>query len=171
MNDIKKELETKGYAVISNVISNQGTALTDRQIDLIWRFYKNLIICFDGDKGGKDAALRIAERLMPFLKTDHGINFLFLPNGLDPDNYINKNGKDAFIKLTKDKTTIYDFIWNCYYQDIDAKNPASFASFEKKIRLLCSQIKDEHLGKYFLEYFIFRLAHFSHLKRLLILLS
>ena len=153
---------------IPNIISNQGTALTDNQMDLIWRFFKNLMICFDGDKGGRDAALRSAEKLFPFLKAEHSINFLFLPNDFDPDSFINKNGRDAFIKLIENKIAIYDFIWDCYYQNIDTNNPASFASFEKKIRLLCKQVIDEHLSKYFLEYFTRKLTSltpFLNLKR------
>ena len=52
---------------IQNVVANLGTAMTERQIDLIWRFFKNPIICLDGDNSGKKAALRAAERLFPFL--------------------------------------------------------------------------------------------------------
>ena len=48
---------------IRNVISNSGTALTERQIDLIWKFFSNPIICLDGDPSGQNAALRIAEKL------------------------------------------------------------------------------------------------------------
>ena len=48
---------------IKNVISNSGTALTELQIKLIWKFFSNPIICLDGDESGQLAALRIAERL------------------------------------------------------------------------------------------------------------
>ena len=48
---------------IKNVISNSGTALTERQINLIWKFFNNPIICLDGDESGQTAALRIAEKL------------------------------------------------------------------------------------------------------------
>ena len=50
-------------AGIKNVIANSGTALTERQINLIWKFFSNPIICLDGDESGQKAALRIAERL------------------------------------------------------------------------------------------------------------
>ena len=52
---------------IKNVISNSGTALTERQIDLIWKFFPNPTICLDGDPSGQNAALRIAEKLFPFI--------------------------------------------------------------------------------------------------------
>ena len=52
---------------IKNVISNSGTALTDRQISLIWKFFDNPIICLDGDESGQKAAYGIAEKLFPLI--------------------------------------------------------------------------------------------------------
>ena len=61
---------------IQNVVANLGTAMTERQIDLIWRFFKNPIICLDGDTSGRKAALRAAERIFPLMKPDCNIYFL-----------------------------------------------------------------------------------------------
>ena len=44
---------------IKNVIANSGTALTDRQINIIWKFFSNPIICLDGDQSGQTAAMMI----------------------------------------------------------------------------------------------------------------
>ena len=49
---------------IKNVIANSGTALTERQISLIWKFFSNPVICLDGDESGQKAALRIAEKFI-----------------------------------------------------------------------------------------------------------
>ena len=54
-------------AGIKNTISNSGTALTDMQIELIWKFFSSPIICLDGDQSGQSAALRIAEKLLPLI--------------------------------------------------------------------------------------------------------
>ena len=65
---------------IKNVIANSGTALTERQISLIWKFFSNPIICFDGDDSGQKAALRIAVMLFPLINVKNKIffsNFLF----------------------------------------------------------------------------------------------
>ena len=75
---------------IQNIVANLGTAMTERQLDLIWRFFKNPIICLDGDISGQKAALRAAERLFPLIKADFNIYFLTLPENLDPDSYINQ---------------------------------------------------------------------------------
>tara|TARA_B100000029_G_C17558350_1_gene952429 strand:+ start:287 stop:2074 length:1788 start_codon:yes stop_codon:yes gene_type:complete len=141
---------------IENTVANLGTAMTEKQIELIWRFFKNPIICLDGDLSGKKAAVRIAERLFPLMKSDFNIYFLTLPENLDPDAYINKNGKESFLNLSKNKTEIRNFIWDSYYQDVDKLNPNSLSLFEKKIKSLCNEVKDKILGKYFLNDFIQR---------------
>ncbi len=139
---------------IQNVVANLGTAMTEKQLDLSWKFFKNPIICLDGDVSGRKAALRAAERLFPLMRSDFNIYFLTLPDNLDPDSYINKKGKESFIKLTNDKINIQNFIWNSYYQDVNKNNPQSLALFEKRIKSLCSNIIDKTLAKYFLDNFI-----------------
>ena len=142
---------------IKNVVANLGTAMTERQIDLVWRFFKNPIICLDGDVSGQKAALRAAERMFPLMKSDYNIYFLTLPENLDPDAYVNQNGKEAFIKLAENKIEIQNFIWDSYYRDIDKNNPRSLTLFEKKIKALCNEVKDKTLAKYFLENFMSRI--------------
>ena len=139
---------------IPNVVANLGTALTERQLELSWNFFKHPIICLDGDVSGKKAAIRAAERLFPLMKPNFNIYFLTLPENLDPDNYINKYGKESFLKLTENKVEIQNFIWNSYYQDVNRSNPHSLTTFEKKIKSLCSEMQDKTLAKYFLDNFI-----------------
>jgi DNA primase len=138
---------------IKNVVANLGTAMTERQIDLVWRFFKNPIICLDGDSSGQKAALRAAERLFPLIKSTFNIYFLTLPENLDPDAFINQKGKESFIKFAETKTEIQNFIWNSYNKDADSSNPHSLSLFEKKIRSLCNGVRDKTLAKYFLDNF------------------
>ena len=142
---------------IQNVVANLGTAMTERQIDLIWRFFKKPIICLDGDTSGRKAAIRAAEKLFPLMKPDFNIYFLTLPENLDPDAYINQKGKESFVKFAENKREIQNFIWDSYYQDVEKNNPHSLTLFEKKIKTLCYEIKDKTLAKYFLDNFIQRI--------------
>ena len=139
---------------IENVVANLGTAMTERQIELIWKFFKNPIICLDGDNSGKKAAVRAAERLFPLIRPDSNIYFLTLPENLDPDGYINQKGKEAFLKFSESKIDIQNFIWNSYYEQVNINNPQSLTVFEKKIKSLCGEIKDKVLAKYFLDNFV-----------------
>jgi len=142
---------------IRNVISNSGTALTERQIDLIWKFFSNPIICLDGDPSGQNAALRIAEKLFPFINEKNKIFFSLIPDGKDPDEFIRENGKEPFIKLLEKKEIIQDFLWNIYLSKIDKNNPFEISKFEKEIKKLSYSIRDETLKKYVLEDFLEKL--------------
>ena len=142
---------------IENVVANLGTAMTERQMELIWKFFKQPIICLDGDNSGQKAAVRAAEKLFPIMKADSNIFFLTLPENLDPDSYINQKGKDAFVKFAQSKTSIKDFIWNSYYEEINKNDPQSLALFERKIKSLCMTVKDKTLAKYFLDHFMVKI--------------
>ena len=139
---------------IKNVISNSGTALTDRQINTIWNFFSKPIICLDGDQSGQNAAVRIAEKLFPLINEENKIYFAAIPEGNDPDDYIKKNGKDKFLSLLEGKKIIQTFIWDYYLDKINRKNPFEISKFEKEIKKMCYSIKDEVLKKYILEDFL-----------------
>ena len=139
---------------IKNVISNSGIALTERQINLIWKFFENPIICLDGDESGQKAALRIAERLFPLINEKNKIYFSIMPEGKDPDDFIKENGKDGLLNLLKEKDIIQSFIWNYYINKIDQNNPYEISQFEKQIKKLSYSIHDETLKKYVLEDFL-----------------
>ena len=143
------------YSVgVKNVIANSGTALTERQIDLIWKFFSNPIICLDGDESGQKAALRIAEKLFPMINDKNKIYFSILPEGKDPGDFIKQNGKDGFVSLLKDKQIIQTYIWNYHLNKIDQNNPFEVSKFEKEIKKLSYSIQDETLKKYVLEDFL-----------------
>ncbi len=139
---------------IKNVISNSGTALSERQINLIWKFFNNPIICLDGDESGQTAALRIAEKLFPLINEKNKIFFSILPNETDPDDYIKQKGKDGLIHLLKEKEIIQSFLWNYHFNKIDQSNPFEISKFEKAIKKLSYSIQDETLKKYVLEDFL-----------------
>ncbi len=139
---------------LKNVIANSGTALTERQINLIWKFFSNPIICLDGDESGQKAAERIAERLFPLINENNKIYFSIMPDGQDPDDYIKNNGKEGLIKLLKQKEIIQSFIWNYQLNKIDRNNPYEVSKFEKEIKKLSYSIQDETLKKYVIEDFL-----------------
>ena len=146
---------------IKNVISNSGTALTESQIELIWKFFSNPIICLDGDQSGQSAALRIAEKLLMLINENNKIYFSILPKGEDPDDFIKKNGKDKFLEFLKSKKIIQSYIWDVYLSKVNTNNPFEISKFEKKIKTACYGIKDEVLKKYILENFLEKLRNLT----------
>ena len=148
-------------AGIKNIISNSGTALTDTQIELIWKFFSSPIICLDGDQSGQSAALRIAEKLLPLINENNKIYFSIMPKGDDPDDFIKKNGKEKFNEFLKSRKIIQSYIWDSYLLEINTNNPFEISKFEKKIKSLCYGIKDEILKKYILESFLEKLKNLT----------
>ncbi len=120
---------------IFNCVANLGTALTNKQILLLGQFFSEIIICFDGDESGYKAALRAAENSLKFLQPEKQISFLFLPNGEDPDSFVERNGKELFLKYSIDnKIQIHKFIFN-HYLNNSKKSPTELAMIEKNCRL------------------------------------
>jgi len=149
---------------IKNVVANSGIALTENQINLVWNFFSQPIVCLDGDTSGQKAALRIAESLLPYIKENKKIGFVSLSNGLDPDDYIKEKGKRNFEQLLETSLSIEEFIWKIYLQDLDRSDPFATTKFEKKFRNLCSSIKDETLKKYILEHYLEKIRNLTPLQ-------
>jgi DNA primase len=164
-SETNKAIIVEGYmdvvslcaAGIKNTISNSGTALTEIQIELIWKFFSSPVICLDGDQSGQSAALRIAEKLLPLINENNKIYFSVMPKGEDPDDFIKKNGKDKFNEFLKSRKIIQSYIWDVYLSEVNTNNPFEISKFEKKIKSLCYTIKDETLKKYILEDFLSKL--------------
>ena len=150
---------------IKNVVSNSGIALTESQINLIWKFFSNPIICLDGDVSGQKAALRIAESLLPHVKENNQIGFVTLSKGMDPDDYIKEKGKDSFQEFLSKKLSIEEFIWKIYLNNLDRSDPFATSKFEKKFRNLCNSIKDQTLKKYILEYYLEKIRNLTPLQK------
>ena len=139
---------------IKNVISNSGTALTENQIELIWKFFSEPVLCLDGDESGQRAALRIAQKLFPLINEKNKIYFSILPDNEDPDDYIKKNGKEKFIKFLGEKKIIQSYIWDLYSGRVNKNDPYEISKFEKEIKQICYSVKDQVLRKYILEEFL-----------------
>ncbi len=150
---------------IKNVVSNSGIALTENQINLIWKFFSKPIICLDGDTSGQKAALRIAENLFQFIQENNKIYFVSLANGLDPDDYIKEKGKNNFEKLITNNLSIEEFIWNIHLKNLDRSDPFAITKFEKKFKFLCQSIKDETLRKHIFENYLEKIRNLTPLQK------
>lgn len=83
---------------IDNVVATLGTATTSFHVQKLLRQTDNVIFCFDGDQAGRKAAWRALESSLELLTDGKYLGFLFLPEGADPDSYVNQYGKESFEK-------------------------------------------------------------------------
>ena len=98
-------------------VATMGTAATAMQMEKAARAAKNIIFAFDGDEAGKRAASRAAVGILPAVQDGMGVSFLFLPQGEDPDSYVQKHGAEAFEKLLKDATPLVEFLTDHFLSD------------------------------------------------------
>ncbi len=143
---------------IFNCVANLGTALTNKQTLLLGQFFSEIIICFDGDESGYKAALRAAENSLKYLEPEKQISFLFLPDGEDPDSFVENKGKEFFLNYSiNNKLQIHKFIFN-HYLNNSKKTPTDLAMVEKKLSILANSISDGLVKKYILGFFLDKLS-------------
>ncbi|MFL2822391.1 MAG: DNA primase [Alphaproteobacteria bacterium] len=130
-----------GYPAVATL----GTAVSEKQIDLLTKLSKNIFIVFDGDQAGKNASIRLFDKLLPLIKTDNVFRFVFLPNNLDPEEFLIKNGKDKFNVLLEKSYFISDIIWLMGIKNKMNDTPEEIAKFWKFIRSKIYQIKEKNL--------------------------
>ena len=91
---------------VKNIVAVSGTALTDEQVQLLSRYTKDVVLLFDADTAGIKASMRSIEIL---LKQDMEVKIVSLPQGEDPDSFVNKFGKDKFEDLLKKAENFIEF--------------------------------------------------------------
>jgi DNA primase len=96
---------------IKNAVATLGTALTEKQVDALFRQASELIFCFDGDKAGKTAAKRALPLILPYMKEGRRVRFMLLPEGEDPDSLVRKLGQVAFLEKVDRASQLSDFLF------------------------------------------------------------
>ncbi len=91
-------------------VATLGTATTDEHLNRVFRLCDDVAFCFDGDRAGKKAAWRALETTLPHIREGRQVRFAFLPDGHDPDSYVNEFGADAFIKVLDDGLALSDYL-------------------------------------------------------------
>ncbi|WNO55031.1 DNA primase [Stakelama saccharophila] len=88
-----------------------GTAMTEQQLERLWRMADVPLLCFDGDSAGQKAAMRAAMRALPLLQPGRSLGFVVLPQGLDPDDLVRQRGPAAFEQLLAKPEPLVERIW------------------------------------------------------------
>ena len=135
-----------GYAA-----APMGTALTEDQIMEAWKIVPEPVLCFDGDNAGIKAALRSVDRALPILKAGYSLKFMFLPDKMDPDEFLKAKGRDEFLKLMQETTPLMQLLWDKNTKDAPAQTPEQKALIEKNIMEEVSKIQDEKIRSYYIQ--------------------
>jgi DNA primase len=100
-------------------VATLGTASSSDQILRLFSITQEVIFCFDGDEAGKKAAWRVLEISLTLLQDGISLRFLILPEGEDPDSFIRKKGRDAFISALKQAHYLGDFLFAHLLTQVD----------------------------------------------------
>jgi DNA primase len=98
-------------AGIAEAVAPNGTAVTEAQLERMWRLDPAPICCFDGDSAGQKAAIRAAMRALPHLAPERTLRFVELPAGQDPDDLVRSAGREAVEALLAEPEPLDQRLW------------------------------------------------------------
>jgi len=144
-------------AGFTHAVAPLGTAMTETQLELLWRMAPEPILCFDGDKAGRGAALRAAERALPMLKPGLSLRFAMMPSGKDPDDICRREGSEAMAQMLNEAVPLSDVIWKQVHSEHRCDTPERRAGLEKAVFARAGVIADETVRTQYMRLFKDRL--------------
>ncbi|PNU06173.1 DNA primase [Novosphingobium guangzhouense] len=120
-------------AGIADAVAPLGTALTEQQIEMLWRHVEMPTLCFDGDAAGQRAAMRAITRALPLLRPAHSLRIVRLPEGLDPDDLIKQRGPRAMEDLLGEAKSLVDVLWEAERDAIPLNTPEDKAGLKARL--------------------------------------
>ena len=126
-----------------------GTAVTEDQLQLLWRIHDEPIIALDGDAAGIRAALRVIDLALPLLQAGKGLRFAVLPGGMDPDDLIKAQGPAAMQKVLDDAQPMVNLLWRRETEGRVFDSPERKAALDKTLRAALKRIADPSIRAHY----------------------
>lgn len=134
---------------IREAVAPMGTALTESQLEQLWRLTDEPILCFDGDSAGRKAAERASYRAMPNLRPGKQLKIAVLPDGKDPDDLIREGGRDKFERAIKTAIPLASFLYATELQKIEPARPEQRAALRSSLDELAKTCSDKFVAQEF----------------------
>ena len=123
-----------------NAVASLGTAFTEEQAQLLKKYTDKILIAYDNDEAGRNAVIKAGYILK---KYDFDIKCLVLKGEeKDPDEFLRKNGKKAFIEVVKESKEIFDFLILEFSKEMDLKDVDNVTKFIRKFKPFFSNVTD-----------------------------
>ena len=130
-------------AGFEHAVAPMGTALTEQQLELLWRAGPEPILCFDGDAAGQRAAFRSIERALPLIKPGQSLRFAILPKGQDPDDLIKSKGPGAMQEALDKALPLVDMVWQREVSSEPLNTPEAKAGLKSRLFAALKEIAHE----------------------------
>jgi DNA primase len=167
LNLSKSDLRKTGFAIVVEgyfdfaqlyqagglpVVATCGTALTTQQAQMLRRFVPKVVINFDPDTAGQNAAERSSELLV---EAGFDVNVVRLPGGDDPDGFVQKHGRDAYLAELKRSQPYLEFLLERAARAHNLTRDDSRREFLQQMLAVAARIPDPATRDQFAD----RLAH------------
>ena len=134
-------------------VATLGTAVTPEHLRLLWQLAKEPVLCLDSDSAGKKAMLRSSETALPLLKPSFSLRYAVLPQGEDPDSYIQKQGKISFEKILLASKRLSQVLWDNLASGYKLDLPEGRAALDDACQKLSAKIADTTVRQHYTTYF------------------
>jgi DNA primase len=138
-------------------VAAMGTALTDEQMDRLWRLHPEPTLCFDADKAGLRAASRAIDRALPHLKPGRSFRFALISGGKDPDDVLREQGAGALRAQIKETKPFVDALFERERDAEPLDTPEHRAGLKARLRAAAQAIQDKDLAQAYREELLHRL--------------
>jgi len=128
---------------IYSVVAPLGTALTEEQLHLSWKYSGKPTIMFDGDNSGVRASYKVAIMALSLISANKYLQFISLPSDIDPDTYINEYSLKNFLSILKNPEPLSHFIFNQSIKSVSLNKVDEKISYDKYLDDLVDTIKDK----------------------------
>jgi DNA primase len=127
-------------------------------MQLLWRMADAPILCFDGDAAGQRAAERAAGLVLPLLVPGKTVKIATLPEGVDPDDLIKAQGRQAFAEVLARARALSDVVWSLETGGMVPETPEARAALEARLRARATAIADQSVRRHYMQAFDENLA-------------
>lgn len=136
-------------AGFEGAVAPLGTALTEDQLQLLWRMADEPVLLFDGDKAGRRAAFRAIDVALPHLKPGKSLAFGALPEGQDPDDLIRSSGREAMEAVLERTEPLAAMLWARETEGANLETPERRAALEARLSEIVASIADESVRRHY----------------------
>ncbi|MEP2640573.1 DNA primase [Roseobacter sp.] len=126
-----------------------GTAITENQLQMLWRIAPEPIVALDGDTAGLRAALRLIDLALPLLEAGRSLRFAMMPPGKDPDDLLREQGAPALQKLLDEAMPMVRLLWQRETEGKVFDSPERKAALDKTLRDKITLIKDPSIRSHY----------------------
>jgi DNA primase len=133
-------------AGFSGAVAPLGTALTEDQLEALWRLSPSPVLCFDGDRAGARAAARAAELALPMLTAERTLRLAALPAGEDPDTVARRGGPAAFQSVLDAARPLSESLFDLVREATGEATPEQRAALRGKLEETAGRIRDKALA-------------------------